>query len=161
MRSAREGNWGFFFQAEDGIRDVAVIGVQTCALPICLVLALDELISERLPVRIGASYRFGVSVKGPGTFKIDLPDSGLYKDAKLSDDRVDIRLDFPWIARGGIEVRPLEALRMELAFSHEHWSVQDAVHVNSDLRIDDVPVLQSYVVGDLEVPRKLRDTWAL
>src|SRR2546429_19349 len=26
----------FFFQAEDGIRDVAVTGVQTCALPICL-----------------------------------------------------------------------------------------------------------------------------
>src|SRR5687768_17959410 len=26
---------GFFFQAEDGIRDVAVTGVQTCALPIC------------------------------------------------------------------------------------------------------------------------------
>src|SRR2546429_4760025 len=27
----------FFFQAEDGIRDVAVTGVQTCALPICLI----------------------------------------------------------------------------------------------------------------------------
>src|SRR5256884_5387422 len=27
----------FFFQAEDGIRDVAVTGVQTCALPIYLV----------------------------------------------------------------------------------------------------------------------------
>src|SRR5712675_3343770 len=26
--------WFFFFQAEDGIRDVAVTGVQTCALPI-------------------------------------------------------------------------------------------------------------------------------
>src|SRR2546429_1696758 len=25
----------FFFQAEDGIRDVAVTGVQTCALPSC------------------------------------------------------------------------------------------------------------------------------
>src|SRR2546422_5161006 len=25
----------FFFKAEDGIRDVAVTGVQTCALPIC------------------------------------------------------------------------------------------------------------------------------
>src|SRR5256884_9979550 len=25
----------FFFQAEDGIRDVAVTGVQPCALPIC------------------------------------------------------------------------------------------------------------------------------
>src|SRR6266850_8113302 len=27
----------FFFQAEDGIRDYKVTGVQTCALPICLV----------------------------------------------------------------------------------------------------------------------------
>ena len=26
----------FFFQAEDGIRDVAVTGVQTCALPISM-----------------------------------------------------------------------------------------------------------------------------
>src|SRR5687768_17714547 len=30
----------FFFQAEDGIRDVAVTGVQTCALPISLGAAL-------------------------------------------------------------------------------------------------------------------------
>src|SRR3989449_4979193 len=35
MRSKSE--FFFFFQAEDGIRDVAVTGVQTCALPI-----LDE-----------------------------------------------------------------------------------------------------------------------
>ena len=27
----------FFFQAEDGIRDHCVTGVQTCALPICIV----------------------------------------------------------------------------------------------------------------------------
>ena len=26
----------FFFQAEDGIRDIGVTGVQTCALPISL-----------------------------------------------------------------------------------------------------------------------------
>src|SRR2546422_3610782 len=31
----------FFFQAEDGIRDVAVTGVQTCALPISMIAA-DE-----------------------------------------------------------------------------------------------------------------------
>src|SRR5437762_8236294 len=27
----------FFFQAEDGIRDTSVTGVQTCALPICTI----------------------------------------------------------------------------------------------------------------------------
>src|SRR3712207_7528298 len=29
------GKGYFFFQAEDGIRDIGVTGVQTCALPIC------------------------------------------------------------------------------------------------------------------------------
>src|SRR5687768_18006428 len=32
----------FFFQAEDGIRDVAVTGVQTCALPIWTVVPVPE-----------------------------------------------------------------------------------------------------------------------
>src|SRR5207302_5330546 len=31
----------FFFQAEDGIRDFHVTGVQTCALPICGEVSLD------------------------------------------------------------------------------------------------------------------------
>src|SRR5256885_4207657 len=30
----------FFFQAEDGIRDYKVTGVQTCALPICVTTTL-------------------------------------------------------------------------------------------------------------------------
>src|SRR2546429_4085850 len=33
----------FFFQAEDGIRDVAVTGVQTCALPIFLRFLVNPL----------------------------------------------------------------------------------------------------------------------
>src|SRR2546429_6515562 len=52
----------FFFQAEDGIRDVAVTGVQTCALPICVEMAaigaFDDMAVEEavgldpLPLRI-------------------------------------------------------------------------------------------------------------
>src|SRR3712207_8787476 len=43
----------FFFQAEDGIRDIGVTGVQTCALPIFEVSAQTPDIgeaSESLPV---------------------------------------------------------------------------------------------------------------
>src|SRR2546427_8424232 len=36
----------FFFQAEDGIRDLTVTGVQTCALPIC---DCDTLASSNRP----------------------------------------------------------------------------------------------------------------
>ena len=45
MEGGNIGSWGwrgfviffFFFQAEDGIRDYKVTGVQTCALPISLI----------------------------------------------------------------------------------------------------------------------------
>ena len=47
----REG-WGvvciYFFQAEDGIRDIGVTGVQTCALPILLKVKTTELLSSLL-----------------------------------------------------------------------------------------------------------------
>src|SRR2546430_12873789 len=41
-----------FFQAEDGIRDLTVTGVQTCALPIWTVTSspLSNRISDRFPV---------------------------------------------------------------------------------------------------------------
>src|SRR2546429_3412775 len=38
----------FFFQAEDGIRDVAVTGVQTCALPICTFELKEQFVSVGL-----------------------------------------------------------------------------------------------------------------
>src|SRR5256885_343547 len=37
----------FFFQAEDGIRDYKVTGVQTCALPICSFSAAAKARSEK------------------------------------------------------------------------------------------------------------------
>src|SRR2546430_13552636 len=46
----------FFFQAEDGIRDLTVTGVQTCALPICNVTMLGS----------GFSQPIGVAVDGSG-----------------------------------------------------------------------------------------------
>src|SRR5205823_6963227 len=51
----------FFFQAEDGIRDKLVTGVQTCALPIwqCAVSALETLGDiEPLLGLIGSPHKF-------------------------------------------------------------------------------------------------------
>src|SRR5687768_18123440 len=46
----------FFFQAEDGIRDVAVTGVQTCALPI---LSMDKIDSLRQLLVVMHDRRLG------------------------------------------------------------------------------------------------------
>src|SRR5256884_130001 len=51
----------FFFQAEDGIRDVAVTGVQTCALPICISSA-----RRRLPLRCDAYPACGFAPRRAG-----------------------------------------------------------------------------------------------
>ena len=43
----------FFFQAEDGIRDYKVTGVQTCALPILcspIAISLDRVVKRSRPV---------------------------------------------------------------------------------------------------------------
>src|SRR2546427_1175959 len=54
----------FFFQAEDGIRDLTVTGVQTCALPIFLALLACK--AERLSVRRFAEYVSLAQVPDPG-----------------------------------------------------------------------------------------------
>ena len=40
----------FFFQAEDGIRDIGVTGVQTCALPIFAHILTGEDIADVIPL---------------------------------------------------------------------------------------------------------------
>src|SRR6266478_7308005 len=57
----------FFFQAEDGIRDLTVTGVQTCALPISLV--------PRRPCRdqLGASGHEWHSTRVSEQARVELP----------------------------------------------------------------------------------------
>src|SRR2546430_562760 len=47
----------FFFQAEDGIRDLTVTGVQTCALPICRIDARNDRQVVAHEERVGARER--------------------------------------------------------------------------------------------------------
>src|SRR5690625_5724552 len=60
----------FFFQAEDGIRDGHVTGVQTCALPIMLRLGADDYVTkpfdlEELIARIEVLLRRATSASAP------------------------------------------------------------------------------------------------
>src|SRR3712207_4345965 len=54
-----------FFQAEDGIRDIGVTGVQTCALPILAKTAISAAATAATRMRPIASTRFS-GRSGPG-----------------------------------------------------------------------------------------------
>src|SRR5688572_32191429 len=68
----------FFFQAEDGIRDLTVTGVQTCALPILL---LDEAVAQRVrgDVRVGLEVHL---LEHAAAIRAD----GLDREAELARD---------------------------------------------------------------------------
>src|SRR5256885_4884344 len=57
----------FFFQAEDGIRDYKVTGVQTCALPI--LVAAGILLQTTRPIRFGDAFLAWAGYLPWGTFQ--------------------------------------------------------------------------------------------
>src|SRR2546430_11300354 len=80
----------FFFQAEDGIRDLTVTGVQTCALPIFVVLLPAEADRE-----------------------VDRPDHDS-RDPVDGDDLLDVRHSFDRLDHGEADDRLVgERLRSE------------------------------------------------
>src|SRR2546430_5943189 len=56
----------FFFQAEDGIRDLTVTGVQTCALPISLVQMRDAILVNTTLGQYGRRYQIAYDLISAG-----------------------------------------------------------------------------------------------
>src|SRR5439155_14826996 len=86
--SSCESKMSFFFQAEDGIRDGHVTGVQTCALPI---FVAGDVGTEPLPHITRDDYRepsFATFAYGfADTFAGDLY-ADLYEDGRSEERRV-------------------------------------------------------------------------
>src|SRR5687768_18618007 len=70
----------FFFQAEDGIRDVAVTGVQTCALPI---FSGSPLTAPRATNERSWLYRIRPTIANWGRFS--KADAGLWRTAPCAE----------------------------------------------------------------------------
>src|SRR5271165_7455987 len=107
----------FFFQAEDGIRDFHVTGVQTCALPICRpVSGAATVVSGGLATRGGPRRWTPAARRAPRT----LPSGG-------DGPRLQVRSDLPLDALQGVVDR-LGVARQPLA----HLLVGVAVEVQRE-----------------------------
>src|SRR5688572_31649796 len=76
----------FFFQAEDGIRDLTVTGVQTCALPIWLPPALTRFVDmPALQLSTRASHQELAKQSTRGKWQL-VPDSGRSEERRVGKE---------------------------------------------------------------------------
>src|SRR5260370_40152051 len=111
----------FFFQAEDGIRDSSVTGVQTCALPISVewVLQAPE---EQL--------RQGVDIDSAGKARFDhlgmhisLPGASILIDASMDEP------DSPWGKRNTEQMGMVRTAGMVASLAQIGVVPEDITHV--------------------------------
>jgi long-chain fatty acid transport protein len=113
-------------------------------------------------VRIGASILTPYTLSGEATLRVRLPSAAAFDGARVDGDRAHTALDFPWILRAGVEVRPLSGLRIEAAVVGELWSRQQSLTITpQDIWLRDVLALGDYQIGAVSIPRAMRDTLSL
>src|SRR5437763_1449500 len=77
----------FFFQAEDGIRDTSVTGVQTCALPICHGTAASAQLRLELRLRQLADGRPEIG-RASCRERVEIPGVAVNMNTKETDNQV-------------------------------------------------------------------------
>jgi long-chain fatty acid transport protein len=113
-------------------------------------------------LRAGFALQLPFAVHTTGTVRVRLPRSDFFDGAHVEGDRAEADLTFPMMVRGGVEVRPLPRLHLELGIDWERWSQQDEISVTPrDVRVEDAAGVGTYQVQAFSLPRKFENTLAL
>jgi long-chain fatty acid transport protein len=113
------------------------------------------------PVTIGGSLQTPWNMKGKADLDVTLPSDPAFAHAKISGNEGKVDVPFPWIGRVGIEIRPTESFRFELAAVYEGWSRQENVTVRADdMWIKDVVGIGDYQVGTIKIQRLMSNAYS-
>jgi len=152
-------------------------GIANISLPTVYPFFVIGTVIDLDVVRIGASVATPFNLEGTARVRMRAPSAAAFDGAELVNRRpgcdytdpaaacrrdtvANVQLEFPWIFRLGIEVRPVPELRIELAGVYETWSVQDAARIDPlDTWIEGaLNGGLEYQVGPLDIPRNMNDT---
>jgi long-chain fatty acid transport protein len=111
-------------------------------------------------VRIGVSGQAPTHISAPATVKVQLPSAPVFNDASQVGDEANVTFDLPPVLRAGVEVRPIERLRVEVAYVREFWSIhQNIVITPENLAIDNITGFPSpFKVNTITIPRDFQDS---
>lgn len=111
-------------------------------------------------LRLASSFQLPVVVSSHATFDVRLPNAAIFDGARVAGNDAHVRFKLPPILRFGIEGRPAEDLRVEIAYVREFWSVHDAIELTPEgVAIEGISGLPKRVpIPSIRFPRNFQDT---
>jgi long-chain fatty acid transport protein len=111
-------------------------------------------------VRIGLAFRLPMHIDTPADLEITLPRAPAFDAARTEGKEVQVKTVLPAVLRAGIEVRPREDTRIELAYVREFWNAHRAIEIEpTNLRVYGVTGFPSpFSVPPVSVPRNFRSS---
>ncbi len=83
-------------------------------------------------VRIAISGQLPFSVNAPAQVNVRLPNAVEFDNAAQNGTDAHVKFDLPGIFRAGIEARPVEQLRVEIAYVREFWTIHHSIDIVPD-----------------------------
>ena len=83
-------------------------------------------------LRIGVSGQLPNLINAPATINVRLPNAAEFDKAHQEGQKAHVRFELPAIVRLGIEVRPVDGLRIEAAYVREFWTTHHSIDVIPD-----------------------------
>jgi long-chain fatty acid transport protein len=110
-------------------------------------------------VRFGASGQLPMVISSPATIVMAMPTSVVFDSAHQDGVDAHVRFVLPAILRGGIEVRPVKELRVEVAFVEEFWSSQQQIAITPEnMSIDGIQGLPpKVIIPPIAFPRNFQN----
>lgn len=113
-------------------------------------------------VTVGVSGQLPLWVDAPATLGVRLPGAAFYDGASVRGDQANVSFRLAPVIRAGIEIRPIQRVRVELAGVWEGWSVHDRIDlVPQGIRIENARGVGTYDVGPVALTRNFQDTFSV
>ncbi len=111
-------------------------------------------------VRIGLSGQAPTHISSPATVEVQLPSAPVFDNASQVGNQANVTFDLPPIFRAGVEARPVDRLRIELAYVREFWSIHQSIVIQpTNVTLDGITGFPSpFKVGTITIPRDFQDS---
>lgn len=114
-------------------------------------------------VTIGASFQLPIFVRSGATIRTRLPASPVFETARQEGEEADIDFELPYSIQLGVEVKPIENVRVEFAGSFDGWGMHDTIEVDPDgVALKNVAAFpENYYLPNVTLARGFQNSFSL